>query len=101
MGMTIDPAIRIGDFITLAFFLVGGLSFAWSMRADLKMLARDVNAQGLKIDKLEAVITAQAVQGQRMDDLDRRIEEMRHGRGFIQRDINGLYGQGGKAQNLT
>lgn len=64
------------------------------------MLARDVKAQGHKIDKLETVITAQAVQDQRLTDLDRRIEELRHGRGFIQRDVNGFYGQGGKVQNL-
>ena len=101
MGMTIDPAIRVGDLITLAAFLLGGLSFAWSMRGDLKMLARDVRAHGQKIDKLETIITAQAVQDQRITDLDRRIEELRHGRGFIQRDVDGLYGQGGKAQNLS
>lgn len=98
--MTIDPAIRVGDIITLCAFLIGGMGFAWGMRGDLKMLARDVKAHGHKIDKLESVITAQAVQDQRLTDLDRRIEELRHGRGFIQRDINGLYGQGGKAQNL-
>lgn len=61
------------------------------------MLARDVRAHGLKIERLEVIITEQAVQNTRLNDLDRRIEEMRHGRGFIQRDINGLYGEYGKA----
>lgn len=98
--MTIDPAIRVGDLITIVAFLIGGLGFAWSMRGDLKMLARDVEAHGQKIDKLETIITAQAVQDQRLTDLDRRIEELRHGRGFIQRDMNGLYGIGGKVQNI-
>lgn len=98
--MAIDPAIRVGDLITLGAFLVGGMGFAWSMRGDIKMLARDVVAHGRKIDKLETVITAQAVQDQRLTDLDRRIEELRHGRGFIQRDTNGLYGVGGKVQDI-
>lgn len=98
--MNIDPAIRGGDLITLGAFLIGGLGFAWSMRGDIKMLVRDVKAHGHKIDKLETVITAQAVQDQRLADLDRRIEELRHGRGFIGRDINGLYGVGGKVQNI-
>lgn len=100
MGMSIDPAIRITDLITFGAFLIGGLGFAWSMRGDIKMLVRDVKAHGHKIDRLEIVITAQAVQDQRLGDLDRRIEELRHGRGFIQRDTNGLYGVGGKVQNI-
>lgn len=62
------------------------------------MLARDVKAQGQKVDKLETVITAQAVQNQRITDLDRRIEELRHGRGFIQNDIDGMYGRHGKVK---
>jgi hypothetical protein len=98
--MSIDPAVRVGDIITLVAFLVGGLGFAWSMRGDLKMLARDVREHGKKLDKLETVIVEQARSSQRVDDLDRRIEELRHGRGFIQRDTNGLYGAGGKIQNL-
>ena len=98
--MTIEPTIRVGDIATLIAFLIGGLGFVWSMRGDLKMLARDIEVQGQKIDKLEAVITAQAVQGQRLDDLDRRIEEMRHGHGFVGRSISGLYGEYGKVQDV-
>jgi hypothetical protein len=96
--MSIEPTIRVGDIATLIAFIVGGLGFVWSMRGDLKMLARDIKLQGTKIEKLEAVIIAQAIQGQRMDDLDRRIEEMRHGHGFIQRDVDGLYDEYGKAK---
>jgi hypothetical protein len=70
------------------------------MRGDLRMLGRDVKIQGQKIDKLETIITMQAVQDQRIADLERRIEELRHGRGFIQRDVNGLYGAGVKIQNI-
>ena len=50
------------------------------------MLARDVEAHGAKIESLQIIITAQAVQTQRMDDLDRRLEELRHWRGFIAPD---------------
>jgi len=62
------------------------------------MLTRDVKAHVQKIDKLEVIITRQAVQDQRITDLDRRIEELRHGRGFIQRDVDGAYSTGGKIQ---
>jgi len=98
--ITVDPSVRIGDILTLLFFFIGGLGFAWSMRGDLRMLARDMELQSKKIEKLETVITAQAVQTQRLDDLSRRIEELRHWRGFIDPDVDGLYDRHGKIQNI-
>src|SRR5216684_5728538 len=98
--MTVDPSIRIGDILTLIFFLLGGLGFAWSMRGDLKMLARDMQLQSKKIEKLETIITAQAVQTQRMDELSRRIDELQHGRGFVNPAVDGLYDRYGKIQNI-
>src|SRR5216684_867065 len=74
--MTVDPSIRIGDILTLIFFLLGGLGFAWSMRGDLKMLARDMQLQSKKIDELQ------------------------HGRGFITNEIDGLYSRREKIQNI-
>lgn len=61
------------------------------------MLSRDVEAQGKKIDKLEVIVTAQAVQTERINAIDYRLEELRHGRGFV--DVNGLYDRHGKIQN--
>src|SRR5216684_3757306 len=98
--MTLDPSFRFGDILTLIFFLLGGLGFAWSMRGDLKMLARDMQLQSKKIEKLETIITAQAVQTQRMDELSQRLEELRHGRGFITNEIDGLYSRREKIQNI-
>lgn len=92
--MTFDASVRISDVITLLVLSIGGLAFLWSLRGDMKMLARDVMAQGNKIEKLEAVITSLAVQDQRMTDLDRRIEELRHWRGFV--NPNGEYDRQGK-----
>ncbi len=99
--MPFDTTIRLADILTLLAFLIGGLSFAWSMRGDLRMLAKEVQRQGTKIEKLEAVITTQAVQDQRLIDLERRIEDLRHGRGFVQRDIDGLWGIAGKVRDSS
>lgn len=71
--MTLDPAIRLGDIFVLVGFLFGGLGFIWAMRGEIKMLAKDVAAQGLKIDKLEAVITQQAVNETRMNHFEQKI----------------------------
>jgi hypothetical protein len=40
----------------------------------------------------------QAVQSERLNQMDRRIEDLRHGRGFVQRDIDGLWAGAGKAR---
>ena len=98
--MTIDPSIRIGDILTLIFFGIGGLGFAWRMSSDLKLLARDMKLQSGKIEKLETIIVTQALQTQRMDHLSQRIEELRHWRGFINAEADGLYDRYGKIQNI-
>jgi hypothetical protein len=59
------------------------------MRGELRVLSRDVRLQGQKIDKLEAIVTKQAVQDQRLFEMDRKIEEMRHGRGLIDPEMWG------------
>jgi hypothetical protein len=81
--MTIEPTIKIGDIFTLIGFLVIGLGIIWTMRGELKMLSRDVQAHGVKIDKLEQIVTAQAVQNERMNMFDRQLDDIRHGRGFV------------------
>lgn len=81
--MTIEPTVKVGDILTLIGFLVVGLGIIWAMRGELKMLSRDVQAQGAKIDKLEEIITLQAVQNERINMLDRRLDDMAHGRGFV------------------
>ena len=98
--MTFDPTVRFGDILPLLIFLLGGLWFIRGLRGDLEMLARDIVAQGKKLEKLETVITAQAVQTERLDNMDNRIEELRHGRGFVEVDVNGLYMRHGKIQNI-
>jgi cupin superfamily acireductone dioxygenase involved in methionine salvage len=98
--MTIDPSVRIGDLITLVVISVGGLGFLWSLRGDLKMLARDVKMQGVKIEKLEAIIVKQAAQDERLNALDRRIDELRHWRGFVNQDVDGMYNRYGKVENI-
>ena len=86
--MTFEPVIKVSDLLTLVIVTIGGLAFLWAMRGEIKMLAKDVQLQGEKIQKLEAVIVQQAVATQRMDDLSRQIDELRHGKGFIDVSFN-------------
>ncbi len=97
--MPFDTTIRLADVITLLVFTVGGLSFLWTMRSEIRMLAVDVKRQGDQIKRLEDIIIKQAVQDQRLNELDRRIEDLRHGRGFVQRDIDGMWGTTGRVKD--
>jgi hypothetical protein len=81
--MTIEPTIKVGDIFTLIGFLVVGLGIIWTMKGELKMLSRDVQAHGVKIDKLEQIVTTQAVANERMNMFDRQLDDIRHGRGFV------------------
>lgn len=95
--MTFEPVIKLGDVLTFLVIAASVIGFIWALRGDIRMLSRDVRVQGRKIDELGIIVTKQAVQDQRLNDLDRRIEELRHGRGFVQRDLDGMWGNTGKA----
>jgi hypothetical protein len=80
--MTLEPP-KIGDFLTIISFIIVGLGIIWAMRGELKMLSRDVQAQGVKIDRLEEILTVQAVQNERLNMIDKRLDELAHGKGFV------------------
>lgn len=87
--VTFEPSIKVGDLITLVGFLVGGLGFVYSMRGEIRMLAATVKAQGKAVEAqnedikdLKTIVAAQALHSQRMDFLDRQVEDLRNGVGF-------------------
>ena len=80
--MTFDPTIKASDLLTLVGFIVGSLWFVWTMRGELRMLAKTVENQGDEIKDLKKVVTAQALQTQRLDFLDQQLQDLRNGIGF-------------------
>lgn len=88
-----EPSIKVGDIITLAGFLLGGLGFIWALKWELRMLSQTVVSQGEEIKSIKEVVAAMALAHQRMDFLDRQVEDLRNGVGFkIHREFN--VGQG-------
>jgi hypothetical protein len=77
-----EPTIKVGDIITLAGFLLGGLGFIWTLKGELKMLAKTVSWQGDEIKSMKDVVATMALAHQRMDFLDKQIEDLRNGIGF-------------------
>lgn len=78
----LDLTVKLGDLLTLGGFLVGGLGAFFVVRGDLKTLTKVVELQGQEIKDMKDVVKAQALQQQRMDFLDKQIEDLRRGVGF-------------------
>lgn len=81
-----DPTF-VATFITagvqLGGFIIGGIVIAVSMRSNLQFLQREVIELKHEIKKLGDILTALAVQETRLDNIDRQIDDLRHGRGFV------------------
>lgn len=80
--MALDLTVKLGDLLTMAGFLVGGMGAFFIVRGDLRMLTRTVKLQGEELKEMKEVVQIQATQNQRMDFLDRQIEDLRNGVGF-------------------
>lgn len=98
--MLVDPTIRIGDIVPVLGYLAGGVIFVMSLRTniklmakDIKMLGKDVEAHSVRIEALQQVVTAQALQDQRIVMLESRLEELRHGDGWITGRRRGIEGE--------
>lgn len=83
----IDWTINVGHIIT---FALAGLGMVWAMKSDVRSLnerfdAMDKRMDGLEgnSDKIAEAMKTLAVQAERLNNMDRRLDEMRHGRGFV------------------
>lgn len=93
-----DTTINIGNILTLLGFVGGGFYFINQMKVELALLTKDIVLQNTKIDnqaaeisKLGQILTDQAVQNERMNNLDNKIEDLRNGRGFVVRQPHELF----------
>ena len=88
--MTFDPTLSFGNLLTIVLAGVGGLYFLWSIEAKLGVLVERLRSyedisraigsrlekMGADIDNLRAAMTAIAVQAQRLDAIDQRMNEL-------------------------
>ena len=80
--MALDLTVKLGDLLTMGGFLVGGMGAFFIVRGDLRMLTRTVELQGEELKEMKEVVRTQVTQNQRMDFLDKQIEDLRNGVGF-------------------
>lgn len=86
----IDWTISVGNLLQVAAFLVVGLSAFFALRTDIRVLRHDMkNVQEQQdtlsdtMNHVSATLTTVAVQDERITQLSKTVDEMRHGQGFV------------------
>lgn len=89
--MVLDLSINIGNILTMALFVFGGLGFIYSMKAmittlDLRLINVEKSniAQNEELKKLTQVLITLGRYEERFLRLEGMIDDLRHGRGFIE-----------------
>ena len=96
--MVVDTTITIGNIAEILSIVGGGFIVVIRMGGDIRVMKADmqhlkatVNTLTSAFDRLGSVLTQVAVQDTRLINLEKRIDELAHGKGFVQRDVNGEY----------
>lgn len=88
--MTFDMSISLGHVVTLLGFFLGGFGFVWTMKGELRVHAAYLKSLGERIvdveseiKKIAEVLVVLGRQDERMNAMQRQIDDLRHGHGFV------------------
>lgn len=102
---TFSPTIDLGDLIKVLVYLGAGLWFLSRMQGRVEMLAKEiktlqvaVSVQSTQMADFAKALVDLARQDERINAIDRRVEDLRKGRGWVQSDIDGEYMKPGKVR---
>lgn len=87
--MSIDWSISLGSILQILVMGFGGLVVLIAMRLDVSRLKADVVDMKSELKKVGDVLVAMAVQGEQINTLQRHVDELRHGKGFVMEDFAG------------
>lgn len=86
----IEPTISWGNILTIISVIGSVSGFIWAMKADIGVVKRDIEylQQSQKslteaFNQLGKILTQVAVQDQRMNMLEKRVDELSHGKGYV------------------
>lgn len=90
-GFSIEPTITWGTIIQTIALLAGFLG-AWlkiqadllTVKGDVKSLQSSSDSFSRALQQLSVVLTQVAVQDNRLVNMEKRLDELAHGKGFIQ-----------------
>lgn len=83
VAMVIDWHVSIGTIIEVAAILGGGLFFLWGMKSRVEHMAVEITSLKNEIGKLADILTQLALYRQEINQINKTIDELRHGIGFI------------------
>lgn len=103
--MSFNPTIDIGDVIKFVTMLASALWFISKMSGRLDLVTSEIKAlkdivavQSQQMAKFAEALIDIARQDERLDALDRRVDDLSRGQGFKPRDVDGEYTRSGKVR---
>lgn len=93
LQLMIEQTITVGNIIEIVSIVGGGVLVFATLRATVGNLQEQVKEMQAEIKKLSDVITRMAVTDIRLTNLEQDIRELRHGRGFVQGERDGINGE--------
>jgi hypothetical protein len=87
----IDPTVTVGNVIEIGTIITGGAITFVLLKATVIQLKSEVTELKTDVRALNKVVIELAVTDRRLLSVEEDIRELRHGRGFVRKAINGEY----------
>jgi hypothetical protein len=102
VSMIVDATITIGNIIEIGTIAIGGIiaivqvknsvsSLKNEIAIELDFMKNDFTDMKAEIKRFSDVLIKMAVTDQRLLGVEQDIRELKHGKGFVQRDLTGEY----------
>lgn len=85
-----ENSITLGNLLTIFSVLGSVTAFIWSMKAEIGIVKRDIDylqqshkALTEAFNQLGKILTQVAVQDQRINMPEKRVDELSHGKGYV------------------
>ncbi len=86
----IDYSVSIGNILTILSVVGSVTAFMWTMRGDINIVKNDIKhleesqkALSEAFSQLGKILTSVAVQDQRITMVEKRVDELAHGHGYV------------------
>jgi K+/H+ antiporter YhaU regulatory subunit KhtT len=90
--MQLEYSITVGSLIQTAVAVAGFMGFFYSIRGDVKVLQHDMKsmqdslrAMTEAFSQLGRILTQVAVQDTRINMIEKKIDELSHGQGYVKK----------------
>lgn len=88
----IDWSVSLGNILTIMAVVGSVMTFIWNMKGDLNIVKNDIRylqkSQGALTEafsQLGKILTAVAVQDTRINMIEKKLDELAHGHGYVEK----------------